>query len=119
MRNDEEEVKTQIEQALERENIYREKKLAMPDGDSEVDGVETSRVSESTDGVVRSSASLMDDLKEVQSKVERFHHRRSLDDVPEVKTTSETLVECLRHVVEGLDSKIIPNLFTDKTERHH
>ena len=98
-------MRAQIEQALERENIDREKKLAMPNRDEDADGVEDSGVSGSSDGAVRSSVSLMEDLKEVRSKVERFHQRRSLDDVPEVKITSETLVECFRHVFEISTSK--------------
>ena len=43
MRDEEEEVRAQIEQALERENIDRERKLAMSDEDGDVNGVEQSR----------------------------------------------------------------------------
>lgn len=95
-------MKAEIERALERENIDRERHLALPgreDGEGDSDGVEDGGESGSTDGAVRSSASLMEDLKEVQSKVERFHQKRNLDDVPEVKAASESLVECYRHVV--------------------
>lgn len=89
-------MKNQIEQALERENIDRERRLAVPREDEDED-VEGHAENGSIDGAVRSSASLMEDLKQVQSKVERFHQRRSLNDVPEVKASSESLVECYRY----------------------
>ncbi|KAF8525720.1 hypothetical protein JB92DRAFT_1216325 [Gautieria morchelliformis] len=96
LRDEEEGVMTQIEQALERENIDRERQSAVPGGEDGHGDAEDGGPSGVPDGAVRSSASLMEDLKEVQSKVERFHQRRSLDDVPEVKATSEMLVECYR-----------------------
>jgi MICOS complex subunit MIC19 len=109
LREEEEEVKSQIEQALERENIDRERKSAIPGEEEE--GVDAEG-SGSTDGAVRSSTSLMEDLKEVQSKVERFHQRRSLDDVPEVKASSESLVECYRY-------DYIPHVKAELTNSFH
>ncbi|KAF8573999.1 hypothetical protein K439DRAFT_1399381 [Ramaria rubella] len=88
LREEEEEVKAQIERALQRENIDRERSSAVLERE---DGDESSN-----NGAVRSSASLMEDLREVQTKVERFHRRRGLDDVPDVKATSQALVECYR-----------------------
>ncbi|KAF8573892.1 hypothetical protein K439DRAFT_1399433 [Ramaria rubella] len=92
LREEEEEVKAQIERALQRENIDRERSSAVPESEH---GDESSN-NGTTDGAVRSSTSLMEDLREVQTKVERFQRRRGLDDVPDVKATSQTLVECYR-----------------------
>jgi MICOS complex subunit MIC19 len=91
-------VRAQIELALERENIDRERQSAVPGNEDGHEDVEDGGPSGIPDGAVRSSASLIEDLQEVQSKVERFHRRRSLDDVPEVKASSEMLVECYRYL---------------------
>lgn len=74
LRAEEEDVKKQMALALERENIERER------GGEE--------------GQIKSSTSLQADLEEVQKKVERYHKRRSLDDLPEVKEAKEKVVDC-------------------------
>jgi altered-inheritance-of-mitochondria protein 13 len=51
-----------------------------------------------TVGNVKSSASLMGDLDEVQKKVERYHAKRDSADYPHVKEQSEALVSCYRYV---------------------
>jgi len=79
-------VRMEIESALEKENIERER------------GVEGELEGEQEEGEtqVKSSASLRADLEEVQKKVERFQSRRSLEDVPDVKEAKEAVVECYR-----------------------
>jgi len=104
LREEEEEVRAEIQRALERENIDRERGSATPEqeGKDEDKESEDDRTSESTDGAVRTSMSLREDLREVQKKVERFQKRRELEDIPSVKATSESLVECYRYVLLSL-----------------
>jgi len=81
LRAEEEDVKKQMALALERENIDRER--GSRDGE---------------EGQIKSSTSLQVDLEEVQKKVERFHKRRSLDDLPEVKEAKEKVVDCYQRL---------------------
>lgn len=86
LRAEEEDVRREIELALEKENIERER------GVTEESEVESSE--EETQA--RSSASLRADLEEVQKKVDRFQKRRGLDDEPEVNHAKEAVVECYK-----------------------
>ncbi|KIY64583.1 hypothetical protein CYLTODRAFT_457065 [Cylindrobasidium torrendii FP15055 ss-10] len=78
LRKEEEEVRAKIEAALEKENLDREKTLA-------------------TDGDVKDSASLLNDLEEIKAKVERFQERKALVDYPELKGIQEKVLACYRN----------------------
>jgi altered-inheritance-of-mitochondria protein 13 len=86
LKREEEHVRQEIERALERENLDREKSMA---GEaSEGDGASV--------GDVKNSASLLGDLEEVRSKIEKYHASRNTAEFPEVDTSSAALVECYR-----------------------
>ncbi|GLB35218.1 putative protein of Unknown function (DUF1690) [Lyophyllum shimeji] len=84
LKQEEEKVRQEIEQALEKENLDREK-TAAEDG---AEGDETRRLPSSTE--------LLGDLEEIRSKVERYQARRDLSEFPEVKSTGEAVVSCYR-----------------------
>lgn len=71
LRKEEANIKLQIEQALEKENLERERAM-----DSSVN-----------------SAGLLGDLEEIQSKIDRF---KSKKDFPDVKLDQEALIACYR-----------------------
>jgi len=98
LREEEAGVRAEIEHALERENIDRERTSAVPEQDSD---------SVATDGAVRTSLSLREDVRQVQQKIERLQKLKEMDDVLEVKATSEMLVECYRYVPLTLDLRDI------------
>ncbi|KAG6865287.1 hypothetical protein C0991_003747 [Blastosporella zonata] len=79
LKEQEEQVRREIELALEKENLDREK------GVSE-DGSER----------IPSSLELMGDLEEIRGKVDRYQSRRDLTDFPEVKSAGEAVVSCYR-----------------------
>ncbi|VDB88630.1 unnamed protein product [Peniophora sp. CBMAI 1063] len=81
LKEEEETVQREIEAALERENLDRERSMA---GASDEPGA----------GDVKSSAVLMEDLEEIRQKVERYNNRRELAEHPELKAKSEAVVEC-------------------------
>ncbi|KAG2092925.1 uncharacterized protein F5147DRAFT_747979 [Suillus discolor] len=81
LRAEEESVQREIELALERENIDREKSSA------------GGKVAE---GDVKNSMTLMGDLEEIHTKVDRFQTRRQLSDYPAVKESGEAVVLCYR-----------------------
>jgi altered-inheritance-of-mitochondria protein 13 len=83
LREEEKDVREQIEAALEKENLDKERGMAGEDDSEAV-------------GSVKSSASLAGDLDEVQKKVERYHAKRSADDYPVVKEQRDALVSCYR-----------------------
>jgi altered-inheritance-of-mitochondria protein 13 len=87
LREEEAGVRAEIEQALEKENLDREREMA----GAEEGGEEGA-------GNVRSSAALMGDLEEVRSKVEKYQARRELTEFPEVKRNGEAVVECYKCV---------------------
>ena len=76
----------QIEQALEKENLDRERALAGEE--SEGEGSEA--------GSVRNSAALAGDLEELEAKVERFQSRQALSEFPAVQAASEEVVTCYK-----------------------
>ncbi|KAI0062213.1 hypothetical protein BV25DRAFT_1916139 [Artomyces pyxidatus] len=71
---DEEVVRTQIEAALERENIHRERALA-DEGEA-------------------SSAVLLGDLEEVRQRVDRFKEKKELVEADGVREAGEAVVAC-------------------------
>jgi altered-inheritance-of-mitochondria protein 13 len=73
-------VRQEIETALEKENLDREKSLAKVEGEEE--------------GSVVSAEVLRNDLEEVKKKVDRFHERRQLNDFPGLQEKQEAVVEC-------------------------
>ncbi|KAL9714907.1 hypothetical protein Ac2012v2_001567 [Leucoagaricus gongylophorus] len=86
LRREEEHVQGEIERALEKENLDRERAMA---GDAlEGDG--------SGAGEVRSSTVLRGDLEEVQGKISRYQSRKELTEYPEVKSRGDAVVECYR-----------------------
>jgi len=96
LREQEEHVRQEIEIALEKENLEREKSMAgeVPESDGD----------ESTLGSVKSSAALMGDLEELRSKVDRFHSRQGLEGIHTVKEKGEAMVSCYRsHPTTTLD----------------
>lgn len=97
LREEEAGVRAEIERALERENIDRERTSALPEQDPDSDPADGG----ATDGAVRTSLSLKEDVREVQRKVDRFQKRKEMDDVLGVKAASETLVECYRYVPQS------------------
>ncbi len=82
----EEQVRNQIEAALEKENLDKETSLSKRSEDEDGDLVVG----------VSSSTALQGDLEEIQNKVERFHARRSLDDYPDVKAAQTAVMECYK-----------------------
>ncbi|KAK0210493.1 hypothetical protein DFS33DRAFT_297414 [Desarmillaria ectypa] len=84
LRKEEQEVRERIEQALEKENLDRERSLA---GET-VTGDET--------GSVKDSVSLLNDLEDIRQKVDRFHSRKDLQEVPQVKSYQEAVLACYR-----------------------
>lgn len=80
LRAEEEAVRSQIELALEKENLDRERALAADEDAS------------------ASSTTLLGDLEEIKTKVDRFHSKRDLAEFPEVTIKSEAVASCYRRV---------------------
>ncbi|KAJ7285571.1 hypothetical protein C8J57DRAFT_981622, partial [Mycena rebaudengoi] len=78
LRAEEQDVRDQIQAALEKENLDRERAMA---GDPDA---------------IKSSASLMADLDDVRAKVDRFHARKDLSQFPAVQADAAALVACYR-----------------------
>ena len=76
-------VQREIEAALERENLDRERGMA---GEG------------AAHGDVKNSTVLLGDLEEVRQKVDRYRIRASLADLPEVKEAREAVASCYRYV---------------------
>ncbi|KAF7796511.1 hypothetical protein EIP86_007689 [Pleurotus ostreatoroseus] len=95
LRQEEDQVRQEIESALEKENLDRERAMA---------GKESVAEDEAAGGV-KSSAALMGDLEEVRQKIERFQTRRALGEFPEVQTASNAVVNCYKrsHPKSALD----------------
>ncbi|KAG7452770.1 P-loop containing nucleoside triphosphate hydrolase protein [Guyanagaster necrorhizus] len=104
LRKEEQQVRERIEQALEKENLDRERSLA---GEA-VTGDET--------GSVKDSASLLNDLEDIRQKVDRFHGRKDLQDVPQSREKAGKTLDCWREVglfkeaVEQLEQKYVKSL---------
>lgn len=79
MREEEKIVREQIEAALEKENLSKER--TGTDGDE-------------AEGGVDSSSSIQGALDEVQKKVDRFHAKRDVSGYLLVSESSQKLIEC-------------------------
>lgn len=88
LREEEDQVRQEIEHALEKENLDRERAMAGEESESEGEGA----------GGVKSSTALMGDLEDVRQKIERFQTRRALGEFPEVQAASNAVVNCYRYV---------------------
>jgi altered-inheritance-of-mitochondria protein 13 len=89
-------VQREIEAALERENLDRERGMA---GDA------TTAAAAGADGAhgdVKNSTVLLGDLEEVRQKVDRYRVRASLADHLGVKETREAVASCYQYVLLGL-----------------
>ncbi|KAI0075806.1 hypothetical protein K474DRAFT_1355581 [Panus rudis PR-1116 ss-1] len=80
LRQEEEEVRSEIERALEKENLDKERPADDEEGST---------------GSVKSSAALLGDLEEVRQKVERYH-RRSLESEPELQAKGQAVAACYK-----------------------
>lgn len=88
LRKEEENVRQEIEKALEKENLDRERTMAGTASETEGDAL----------GDVKSSAALVGDLEEIRSKVDRFQTRRDLSAFPAVKADGEAVISCYQCV---------------------
>jgi altered-inheritance-of-mitochondria protein 13 len=79
-------VQKEIEHALEKENLDRERSMAGLD--DEGDG----------SGSVKSSAVLLGDLEEIRGKVDRYQQRREPNDLPSLKASGEAVISCYKYV---------------------
>lgn len=79
-------VQREIEAALERENLDRERGTA-GDADAEVEGG-------AAHGDIKNSTVLLGDLEEIRQKVERYRERASLTDHLNVKQAREAVASC-------------------------
>jgi altered-inheritance-of-mitochondria protein 13 len=86
LKGEEEHVRQEIERALQRENLDREKSMAGEASDG--DGASV--------GDVKNSAALLGDLEEVRMKIEKYHANRNTAEFPQVEASSAALVECYR-----------------------
>ena len=78
----------EIEAALERENLDRERGMV---GDAEAEGG-------AAHGDIKNSTVLLGDLEEVRQKVERYRERASLTDHLSVKEAREAVASCYQYV---------------------
>ncbi|KAI1790693.1 hypothetical protein LXA43DRAFT_1014579 [Ganoderma leucocontextum] len=85
LHQEEERVREEIERALEKENLDRERRMAGEDSASEEAGPA---------GSVKSSAALMGDLEELRQKVEKYHARQNSEELSAVRTKGEEVVLC-------------------------
>jgi len=114
---EEQNVRQQIEAALERENLDRETALATADSDSDseldpnsdsgsssedtvverttnVEGEAVIVESQTTTKNLASSIALQAELEQVQRKVERFQKRRQLEEYPDVRDARDAVIQC-------------------------
>ncbi|EJF62523.1 hypothetical protein BD309DRAFT_946108 [Dichomitus squalens] len=85
LHREEERVREEIERALEKENLDRERSMAGEDSAAEEAG---------SAGSVKSSAALMGDLEELRQKVEKYHARQQSEELSAVRTKGEEVVLC-------------------------
>lgn len=93
-------VQREIEAALERENLDRERGMvghaeADAGADADADGAH---------GDVKNSTVLLGDLEEVRQKVDRYRARARLTEHPEVQNAREAIASCYRYVLHPLMS---------------
>ena len=87
LKKDEEDVRREIESALEKENLDHER--AMAGEASEADG--------SSVGDVRSSAALLGDLEDIKVKIEKHQARKEDAAFQEVQTFAQAVTDCYRY----------------------
>jgi altered-inheritance-of-mitochondria protein 13 len=104
LRKDEEDIRHEIEQALEKENLDKERSVA---GEESEGGASS--------GGLRSSTALLGDLEEMRSKIDKYNSRRDFSTFPEVKTTGEAVVECYRCFFTRFTIPLSDGSFLDKT----
>jgi len=87
LKQDEENVRREIEHALERENLDRESSMAgeVPQGQSTVGGIKT-------------SVSLLGDLEEIRTKIEKYQSNRRAPEFPAVEESGVAVAECYKYV---------------------
>jgi len=85
LKRDDENVRREIEHALERENLDRESSMAgeAPQGDSTV-------------GDIKNSVSLLGDLEEIRTKIEKHQLNRRAPEFPEVEASGFAVAECYK-----------------------
>jgi len=83
-------VREEIEHALEKENLDRERGMA---------GEESASDEAGPAGSVKSSAALMGDLEELRQKVEKYHTRQDSEELATVRAKGEEVISCYRCVV--------------------
>jgi altered-inheritance-of-mitochondria protein 13 len=88
-------VQREIEAALERENLDRERGMAGEAGAGA--GAESESASH---GDIKNSTALLGDLEEVRQKVEKYRERASLTDHLSVKEAREAVASCYQYVPE-------------------
>jgi len=97
LKRDDENVRREIELALERENLDRESSMAgeAPQGDS-------------TLGDIKNSVSLLGDLEEIRTKIEKYQLNRRAPEFPEVEANGLAVVECYKyvHLIYGTASSV-------------
>ncbi|KAF8633758.1 hypothetical protein AX17_004412 [Amanita inopinata Kibby_2008] len=86
LRREEEHVRQQIESALEKENLDRERAMA----------TDAMTQNEITTEAIRSSAVVSEDLEYIQSKIDRFQARKRSQQLAAVKSASEAVLSCYR-----------------------
>jgi altered-inheritance-of-mitochondria protein 13 len=82
-------VRREIEAAMERENLDRERGMAGDDADAG---------NGAAHGDVKNSTALLGDLEEIRQKVDRYRVRASLTDHLGVKEAREAVASCYRYV---------------------
>lgn len=92
LKKEEEDVRHQIEAALEKENLDRERSMAGNAAGSDNDGSAPPPGA----GDVKTSATLFGDLEEIRNKINKYHSKRDLSQYPEVQQAGSVLVECYR-----------------------
>lgn len=93
LHNEEERVREEIERALEKENLDRERGMA---------GEEAASDEASPAGSIKSSAALMGDLEELRQKVDKYHARRDSEELATVRAKGEEVVLCYKSVSSRL-----------------
>jgi altered-inheritance-of-mitochondria protein 13 len=87
LREEEQAVRDEIERALEKENLDKERSMAGQTGEDED--------SESA-GSIKSSVTMLEDIEDVRKKVDRFHSKRELEDYASIRALSDDVATCYR-----------------------
>jgi altered-inheritance-of-mitochondria protein 13 len=109
LQEEEEHVRHEIQLALEKENLEQEKRMAGEASERDED--------ESTLGSVKSTATLMGDLEEIRSKVDRFHSRQELEGIRTVKEKGEAVVSCYKYASHHDPLSITNKIYPDRIQQ--